>query len=124
MAGRGFPGVVVDAGAAWAASCAAVEAVCGEPPPMPPQRRGRGGRYFTRRYARLRKLGVYTAICGLGASGRGVAASAGLCHKTVQAFLSEMEDRRDDPALDALLERLRETAVLRMAAGAARRVAA
>lgn len=116
MAGRAIILPGADAGASWAASCAAVEAVCGEKVPLVAVRRAHG-RYFTRRQARLRKLGVYVAVCGLGVPALHMAGRVGLAYSTVRAWLHDIEDLRDDPGEDALVDRLCEAAALWLAAG-------
>lgn len=104
-------GGLIDPDLAWAASAFAVERACGAAVPTPATRR-RHGRYFGAEGAALRKMAVYTAVCGLGVSARRLAPRAGLCRATVSAFVIELEDRRDrEPKVEALLEQLRDFAL-------------
>ena len=101
----------VDPDRAWAASVFAVERACGAAVPAPTVRRRIAGRHFTRDQAALRRMAVYTAVCGLGVPARRLTRAACLGASTICVFVREMEERRDDPRIDALLEIMRDMAL-------------
>ncbi len=56
--------------------------------------------------ARVRALAVYCTHVELGVPGRRVAEAAGMTKQAVSECLKRVEDLRDDPAIDALVERV------------------
>lgn len=102
----------------WAAVSAAVEEVCGAPPPTEPGAL-RGGRRQDQASALRRKFALYTAVCGLGVRATHIAPLAGVRPQWVtEEVLRDLEARRGDPEVDWLLEELLRLAKVNLAGGA------
>ncbi len=102
-------GEKVDPAAAWAASSAAVRMLMGAGPPVTAGVT-RGGRRSDRANAWRRKLAIYTAVVGLGAGVKPLRPYMGLRHSAAYEVLHRMEEARDAPAIDQLLDLLKAEA--------------
>ena len=63
-------------------------------------------RFACRRHAQLRGRALYLAVVTYGVSARAVAHAAGLSHELVARACRAIEDKRDDPEMDRLLDEL------------------
>lgn len=98
-----------DPATAWAASRAAVTVVCGA---APPQTAGvlRGGVRSDRASAWRRKLAIYTAAISLDVGVKPLVGLVGVERRTLREIVAELEDQRDDPTVDGLLDLLKAAA--------------
>ncbi|WP_298161107.1 hypothetical protein [Brevundimonas sp.] len=107
-------GEKVDPAAAWAASSAAVRMLMGAPPPLTAGVT-RGGRRSDPATAWRRKLAIYTAVVGLGAGVKPMRRFMGVQHSAAYEVLHRMEEARDTPAIDQLLDLLKAEAERQLA---------
>ena len=74
---------------------------------------GKVGRGSDNKTALARKLACYLAVTVADCQPAVLARAASLNRKTVHVHLNEVEDMRDNPAMDRLLDELRETMIRR-----------
>lgn len=103
----------VDPNEAWEAAVWAVETALGG---AVPQTRGvrAGGVRQPLDAAWRRKVAIYTAVTGLGASMLGICRVTGTSQAWASELLGKVEDARDDGPTDQLLEQLRAMASVRL----------
>lgn len=94
---------------AWSAASAAVATVLGAPPPVTAGVM-RGGRRSDAAETWRRKVAIYTAAISLGAGVRPLMRHMGVGHSAANEVVRDMEDLRDGPAIDDLLELLKREA--------------